>query len=196
MRCVTGFNVRLWCACIAVSDGLELRPKYNSIVHCMKSVWQQEGLRGLYQGVTPNIWGAGASWGLYFFLYVCSKLQTCWSIVRLNFVCNSNMCNCPNYLPLQLQCNQRLHKGRSANWTECHGAPGVCSRSRLEPHLSKHCWHTRTLCSVLRVNNSSQMILLWAGWPQPTAGRYKLVHQASVHFSPSGSHGSISWWPN
>ncbi|XP_070691575.1 solute carrier family 25 member 32b [Pempheris klunzingeri] len=53
----------------AVSDGLELRPKYSGILHCMKSVWQQEGLRGLYQGVTPNVWGAGASWGLYFLFY-------------------------------------------------------------------------------------------------------------------------------
>lgn len=60
----------------AVSDGLELRPKYSGILHCMKSVWQQEGLRGLYQGVTPNIWGAGASWGLYFFFYNAIKGYT------------------------------------------------------------------------------------------------------------------------
>lgn len=58
----------LFCPFNVVSDGLDLRPKYSGIMHCMKSVWQQEGLRGLYQGVTPNIWGAGASWGLYFFL--------------------------------------------------------------------------------------------------------------------------------
>lgn len=51
-----------------VSDGLELRPKYNGILHCMTTVWKHEGLRGLYQGVTPNMVGAGASWGLYFFL--------------------------------------------------------------------------------------------------------------------------------
>ncbi|KAM9310550.1 solute carrier family 25 member 32-like [Pholidichthys leucotaenia] len=60
----------------AVSDGLELRPKYTGMVHCMKSVWQQEGLRGLYQGVTPNVWGAGASWGLYFFFYNAIKGYT------------------------------------------------------------------------------------------------------------------------
>lgn len=60
----------------AVSDGLELRPKYSGIFHCMKSVWQQEGLRGLYQGVTPNVWGAGASWGLYFFFYNAIKGYT------------------------------------------------------------------------------------------------------------------------
>uniref|UniRef100_A0A3Q0R0U6 Solute carrier family 25 member 32b n=1 Tax=Amphilophus citrinellus TaxID=61819 RepID=A0A3Q0R0U6_AMPCI len=60
----------------AVSDGLELRPKYNGILHCMKNVWQQEGLRGLYQGVTPNVWGAGASWGLYFFFYNAIKGYT------------------------------------------------------------------------------------------------------------------------
>ncbi|XP_068093868.1 solute carrier family 25 member 32 [Hyperolius riggenbachi] len=57
----------------AVSDGLELRPKYNSILHCMSTVWKREGLRGLYQGVTPNMWGAGASWGLYFFFYSAIK---------------------------------------------------------------------------------------------------------------------------
>lgn len=60
----------------AVSDGLELRPKYNGMLHCMKNVWQQEGLRGLYQGVTPNVWGAGASWGLYFFFYNAIKGYT------------------------------------------------------------------------------------------------------------------------
>ncbi|XP_060756959.1 solute carrier family 25 member 32b [Neoarius graeffei] len=57
----------------AVSDGLELRPKYYSVWHCMRSIWKQEGLRGLYQGVTPNVWGAGASWGLYFFFYSAIK---------------------------------------------------------------------------------------------------------------------------
>lgn len=57
----------------AVSDGLELRPKYSGMFHCMRSVWKQEGLRGLYQGVTPNVWGAGASWGLYFFFYNAIK---------------------------------------------------------------------------------------------------------------------------
>ncbi|XP_051792051.1 mitochondrial folate transporter/carrier isoform X1 [Erpetoichthys calabaricus] len=57
----------------AVSDGLDLRPKYNGILHCMRTIWRQEGLRGLYQGVTPNIWGAGASWGLYFFFYNAIK---------------------------------------------------------------------------------------------------------------------------
>lgn len=57
----------------AVSDGLELRPKYNGIMHCLSSIWKYEGLRGLYQGVTPNVWGAGASWGLYFFFYNAIK---------------------------------------------------------------------------------------------------------------------------
>ncbi|XP_075868838.1 solute carrier family 25 member 32-like [Nelusetta ayraudi] len=60
----------------AVSDGLELRPKYRGLVHCMKSVWAEEGLRGLYQGVTPNVWGAGASWGLYFLFYNAIKSYT------------------------------------------------------------------------------------------------------------------------
>lgn len=57
----------------AVSDGLELRPKYKGIVHCLTTIWKLEGLRGLYQGVTPNVWGAGLSWGLYFFFYNAIK---------------------------------------------------------------------------------------------------------------------------
>lgn len=52
----------------AVSDGLEVRPKYKGILHCLATIWKVDGLRGLYQGVTPNVWGAGLSWGLYFFL--------------------------------------------------------------------------------------------------------------------------------
>ncbi|XP_007075878.1 mitochondrial folate transporter/carrier isoform X1 [Panthera pardus] len=57
----------------AVSDGLELRPKYKGIVHCLTTIWKLDGLRGLYQGVTPNVWGAGLSWGLYFFFYNAIK---------------------------------------------------------------------------------------------------------------------------
>ncbi|KAJ8389492.1 hypothetical protein AAFF_G00120300 [Aldrovandia affinis] len=57
----------------AVNDGLALRPKYDGMLHCMKNIWHLEGIRGLYQGVTPNIWGTGASWGLYFFFYNAIK---------------------------------------------------------------------------------------------------------------------------
>ncbi|XP_072459427.1 solute carrier family 25 member 32 [Notamacropus eugenii] len=57
----------------AVNDGLELRPKYKGIVHCLTTIWKIDGLRGLYQGVTPNVWGAGLSWGLYFFFYNAIK---------------------------------------------------------------------------------------------------------------------------
>uniref|UniRef100_UPI0006804D8F mitochondrial folate transporter/carrier n=1 Tax=Ictidomys tridecemlineatus TaxID=43179 RepID=UPI0006804D8F len=57
----------------AVSDGLELRPKYKGILHCLTTIWKLDGLRGLYQGATPNVWGAGLSWGLYFFFYNAIK---------------------------------------------------------------------------------------------------------------------------
>ena len=36
----------------------------------MTSVLRDEGVPGLYRGVTPNMWGAGAAWGLYFMLLV------------------------------------------------------------------------------------------------------------------------------
>ncbi|XP_053874366.1 mitochondrial folate transporter/carrier isoform X2 [Malaclemys terrapin pileata] len=75
----------------AVSDGLELRPKYNGILHCLTTVWKHEGLRGLYKGVTPNIWGAGASWGLYFFLWQVQVFQSsCIHGQRVMTLCITN----------------------------------------------------------------------------------------------------------
>lgn len=54
----------------AVNDGrLQTIPKYNGIINAFTKIYRQEGFRGLYQGVTPNVWGAGASWGLYFMFY-------------------------------------------------------------------------------------------------------------------------------
>lgn len=74
----------------AVSDGLEVRPKYKGILHCLTTIWKAEGLRGLYQGATPNVWGAGLSWGLYFFLWVdlggrgfYVKRNLCFNVFRL-----------------------------------------------------------------------------------------------------------------
>lgn len=101
-----------------VSDGLDIRPKYSGIFHCMKCVWQQEGLRGLYQGVTPNVWGAGASWGLYFFLYVSTYnsagLQLVHDVVFRQQWCFK--CEMSVFLALQqLQCHQRLHEGRPSD---------------------------------------------------------------------------------
>jgi len=46
------------------------RPQYSNLINAASSIFRQHGVRGLYQGVTPNIWGAGASWGLYFLAYV------------------------------------------------------------------------------------------------------------------------------
>ena len=56
----------------AVNEGVTLaraaRPEYRGILDAMWKIGRHEGVRGLYQGVTPNVVGAGASWGLYFFL--------------------------------------------------------------------------------------------------------------------------------
>lgn len=56
-----------------VSDGHQARPTYNGLVHACRSIVRQRGVAGLYQGVTPNVWGAGASWGFYFFFYNAIK---------------------------------------------------------------------------------------------------------------------------
>ncbi|XP_060526106.1 mitochondrial folate transporter/carrier-like [Cylas formicarius] len=58
----------------AVHDGRSnATPKYNSILSGFGTIYRNEGFRGLYRGVTPNIWGAGSSWGLYFLFYNATK---------------------------------------------------------------------------------------------------------------------------
>ncbi|KAI0978157.1 hypothetical protein GJ496_007544 [Pomphorhynchus laevis] len=49
------------------------RPRYSGVFNAFKVIYTESGIRGLYQGVTPNIWGSGASWGIYFFLYAALK---------------------------------------------------------------------------------------------------------------------------
>jgi len=44
------------------------RPQYKGIKHAFKTIIKEEGVRGLYKGVTPNWMGAGFSWGFYFYL--------------------------------------------------------------------------------------------------------------------------------
>lgn len=58
----------------AVNDGrLKSTPKYNGISNAFVTIYKQEGFKGLYNGVIPNVWGAGTSWGLYFFFYNALK---------------------------------------------------------------------------------------------------------------------------
>ncbi|XP_076438081.1 solute carrier family 25 member 32-like [Babylonia areolata] len=53
--------------------GTKGRPAYKGIIHAMRTIVKNSGFPGLYQGVTPNVWGAGLSWGLYFFFYNSMK---------------------------------------------------------------------------------------------------------------------------
>ncbi|XP_018572576.1 mitochondrial folate transporter/carrier-like [Anoplophora glabripennis] len=58
----------------AVSDGrMQKTPKYSGIINAFSTIFHKEGVKGLYRGVTPNVWGAGASWGLYFLFYNAIK---------------------------------------------------------------------------------------------------------------------------
>lgn len=52
-----------------VQDGALHAIRYRSVWGAARAIVAEEGLRGLYRGVVPACWGAGASWGLYFFFY-------------------------------------------------------------------------------------------------------------------------------
>lgn len=45
------------------------RPQYTGIFDALVKIGKQGGVKGLYQGVTPNVYGAGSAWGLYFLFY-------------------------------------------------------------------------------------------------------------------------------
>lgn len=53
----------------AVNDGRQSTiPQYRSLSGAFATIFRQEGVRGLYKGVTPNVWGSGSAWGFYFLL--------------------------------------------------------------------------------------------------------------------------------
>lgn len=53
---------------VTVNDGRSTVPQYRGLTNAVVTIFRQEGLRGLYKGVTPNIWGSGSAWGFYFML--------------------------------------------------------------------------------------------------------------------------------
>ncbi|XP_071440743.1 solute carrier family 25 member 32 [Hetaerina americana] len=56
-----------------VAEAAAVRPQYRSLAGAISSILQQEGFRGLYRGVTPNVWGSGSAWGFYFLFYNAIK---------------------------------------------------------------------------------------------------------------------------
>ncbi|XP_063232729.1 solute carrier family 25 member 32-like [Bacillus rossius redtenbacheri] len=59
---------------LAVNDGITTTiPRYSGLRNAFITIFHQEGLRGLYRGLAPNVWGAGSSWGLYFLFYSAVK---------------------------------------------------------------------------------------------------------------------------
>ncbi|XP_026821863.1 mitochondrial folate transporter/carrier isoform X1 [Rhopalosiphum maidis] len=53
----------------AVNDGRNAIPNYAGLGNAVTTIFRQEGIKGLYKGVTPNVWGSGSAWGFYFLFY-------------------------------------------------------------------------------------------------------------------------------
>uniref|UniRef100_A0A7E4VYV8 Mitochondrial carrier protein n=1 Tax=Panagrellus redivivus TaxID=6233 RepID=A0A7E4VYV8_PANRE len=50
----------------SVNDNSKLRPQYSSYLDATRKIFRAEGIRGLYQGLSPNLLAAPIAWGLYF----------------------------------------------------------------------------------------------------------------------------------
>ncbi|KAL5493216.1 hypothetical protein EMCRGX_G014363 [Ephydatia muelleri] len=61
----------------AVHDGQATpgRPQYRGLIHAMRSIVKEGGMLALYRGASANMVGAGASWGIYFFIYNALKFH-------------------------------------------------------------------------------------------------------------------------
>ena len=57
---------------LQVQDGTGAA-EYKSIRHALTSIVRDEGVTGLYRGMSANLIGAGMSWGSYFFFYTNLK---------------------------------------------------------------------------------------------------------------------------
>ncbi|XP_063220382.1 solute carrier family 25 member 32 [Bacillus rossius redtenbacheri] len=54
----------------AVNDGqTAAAPQYLGLRNAVSTIVREEGARGLYRGVAPNVWGSGCAWGIYFLFY-------------------------------------------------------------------------------------------------------------------------------
>ncbi|KAL1123647.1 hypothetical protein AAG570_002723 [Ranatra chinensis] len=54
----------------AVNDGRSgTVPQYSGLRSAVVTILREEGFKGLYRGVTPNVWGSGSAWGFYFMFY-------------------------------------------------------------------------------------------------------------------------------
>ncbi|XP_039282197.1 mitochondrial folate transporter/carrier-like [Nilaparvata lugens] len=56
------------------TNGANDVPQYNGMRSAFSSIIKQEGFKGLYKGLTPNLWGSGSAWGLYFLFYSSIKV--------------------------------------------------------------------------------------------------------------------------
>lgn len=105
--------------CFTVNDGRTAAPQYRGLGSAFSTIFRQEGLRGLYKGVTPNAWGSGSAWGFYFLLWVLRHSSLIGFITK------------PPSIASQLQHNQGMDSGRKHDHRTRTRAPHArCQRGR------------------------------------------------------------------
>lgn len=60
---------------LQVQDGLPGSSAYRGALNAASTIVREEGLRGLYAGLTPALLGSGLAWGIYFFSYDRAKVR-------------------------------------------------------------------------------------------------------------------------
>ncbi|KAI6650455.1 Mitochondrial folate transporter/carrier-like isoform X2 [Oopsacas minuta] len=63
---------------LAVNDGSNSRiihHKYTGLSNALQVIYRTSGMKGFYQGVTPNLIGSSISWGVFLYLYDILKFS-------------------------------------------------------------------------------------------------------------------------
>lgn len=138
----------------------------GQIWNALKEVKTNEGWRGLYRGVGPNIAGNASSWGLYFLLCVRS---TCSRMILSDSDSPATICSrlAPPVMTRPTRCQQGLtfcilHK-------QVRNAPGPSSPLSDTPHpgavtaiMTNPIWVVKVRMFTTRADNPHAYKNLWS----------------------------------
>lgn len=130
---------------VADSRALLSVERYRSLMNAFSTIVRSDGPLALYQGMTPALVGASASWGLYFWFYESAKARrrreqeltggrlSAWSHMVCGWQAGTITCFFTNpvwLIKTRLQLQQAKHPDAAGNYRGMLGAGHARARAR------------------------------------------------------------------